>query len=156
MIIFLSGLMVCSCAPAAAMCDVLALRGLRQWRRGYLLPWLVYYFILVALVFSTTISGLCHSGIKWKYLILILCVMCFFSAWRHVRRQYSEMAFERPTCRTIEELAVDMRATGCSPATAEAPANDLPPKYEDLEQPPAYHETSNETSQESPSRDSRA
>ncbi len=71
-------------------------------------------------------------------------------------RQYNEMARERPTCRTIEELAADLRtataganaaaAAAAAPvgplscAAAAAAMNDLPPKYEDLDQPPVYTE----------------
>lgn len=52
------------------------------------------------------------------------------------------MAKERPTCRTIEELAADIRRTReAQTFTTSDPIGDLPPKYEDLEQPPVYQES---------------
>jgi len=65
-------------------------------------------------------------------------------------RQYNEMARDRPTARTIEELAADLRQVGNQNVVSTSPPNDLPPKYEDLVDsaasaseaapPPAYEE----------------
>ena len=128
-------------APLASFVDLLALRGLQLWRRSYLLPWLFLYAFIISLIFANALSGVFHQGFRWTYTILLLCVLISFSAWRHVRLQYSEMARERPTIRTVEDLAEDLRAAHArANVTTEAPAGDLPPKYEDLTvvSPPAY------------------
>ena len=46
----------------------------------------------------------------------------------------------RPTCCTVEDLATDLRARELSDVVTEPLPNDLPPKYDDLEQPPKYEE----------------
>jgi hypothetical protein len=54
----LSGVFVCIFAPLALTADVLALRGLRLWKRSLLLPWLVLYAVIILLVnkFKTNFS----------------------------------------------------------------------------------------------------
>jgi hypothetical protein len=48
--------------------------------------------------------------------------------------------FFRPTCCTVEDLATDLRTRESEIVTTESPSNDLPPKYDDLEQPPRYED----------------
>jgi hypothetical protein len=133
------GVFVCIFAPLALTADVLALRGLRFWKRSLLLPWLVLYAVIILLVLSVVLSGIFHRGFHWQYLLLAICSFCFLSAWRHIRYQYSDMLRERPVSRTFEDLASDIRAvSGQTVASGASPASDLPPKYEDLEQPPPY------------------
>ena len=88
-LIFFSGVFVSLFAPLALSCDLLALRGLRSWRKGLLIPWLILYAIIVALVMAVVLTGTFHSGFHWRYLLLGLCCLCFFSAWRQVRLKYS-------------------------------------------------------------------
>merc|ERR1739848_580920 len=134
------GVFVSLFAPLALSCDLLALRGLRSWRKGLLIPWLILYAIIVALAMAVVLTGTFHSGFHWRYLLLGLCCLCFFSAWRQVRLQYSAMVLQRPTCCTVEDLATDLRARELSDVVPEPLPNDLPPKYDDLEQPPRYDE----------------
>jgi len=134
------GVFVSLFAPLALSCDLLALRGLRTWRKALMLPWLVLYAILVALVMAVVLTGTFHYGFHWRYLLLGLCCLCFFSAWRQVRLQYPAMVLPRPTCCTVEDLATDLRARELSDVVSEPLPNDLPPKYDDLEQPPRYDE----------------
>merc|ERR1711935_361123 len=141
------GVFVSLFAPLALSCDLLALRGLRSWRKALMLPWLVLYAILVALVMAVVLTGTFHEGFKWRYLLLGLCSLCFFSAWRQVRIQYSAMVLPRPTCCTVEDLATDLRARELPDVVTEPLPNDLPPKYEDLEQPPKYEEHAQEQEQ---------
>jgi len=142
------GVFVSLFAPLALSCDLLALRGLRSWRKALMLPWLVLYAILVALVMAVVLTGTFKSGFHWRYLLLGLCCLCFFSAWRQVRLQYSAMVLPRPTCCTVEDLATDLRARELSDVVTEPLPNDLPPKYEDLEQPPKYEEHAQQQEQE--------
>merc|ERR1712020_512614 len=134
------GVFVSLFAPLALSCDLLALRGLRTWRKALMLPWLVLYAILVALVMAVVLTGTFHYGFHWRYLLLGLCCLCFFSAWRQVRLQYSAMIFPRPTCCTVEDLATDLRTREAEVPVSEPLPNDLPPKYDDLEQPPRYED----------------
>merc|ERR1711997_858554 len=138
------GVFVSLFAPLALSCDLLALRGLRTWRKALLLPWLVLYAIIVALVMAVVLTGTFHAGFHWRYLLLGLCCLCFFSAWRQIRLQYSAMNLPRPTCCTVEDLATDLRAREAQEVISEPLPNDLPPKYDDLEQPPQYEENFNE------------
>ena len=48
--------------------------------------------------------------------------------------------FFRPTCCTVEDLATDLRAREAEVPVSEPLPNDLPPKYDDLEQPPRYED----------------
>ena len=48
--------------------------------------------------------------------------------------------FYRPTCCTVEDLATDLRAREAEVPVSEPLPNDLPPKYDDLEQPPRYED----------------
>ena len=48
--------------------------------------------------------------------------------------------FSRPTCCTVEDLATDLRAREVEVPVSEPLPNDLPPKYDDLEQPPRYED----------------
>ncbi|TRY67079.1 hypothetical protein TCAL_05965 [Tigriopus californicus] len=142
---FRIGMAVSIFAPFASMVDLLALRGLQSWRRTLLLPWLFLYSFVISLIFANALSGVFHHGLKWTYIVLMLCVMVSFSAWRHVRLQYTEMAKDRPTCQTIEELAADLRRTREAQVfTTSDPLGDFPPKYEDLEQPPVYEDSREE------------
>merc|ERR1711997_990932 len=134
------GVFVSLFTPLALSCDLLALRGLRTRRKALMLPWLVLYAILVALVMAVVLTGTFHYGFHWRYLLLGLCCLCFFSAWRQVRLQYSAMVLPRPTCCTVEDLATDLRARELSDVVSDPLPNDLPPKYDDLEQPPRYDE----------------
>ncbi len=77
------------------------------------------------------------QGFQWTYFVLILCAFCLYSSWRHVFRQYNDMARERPQPASIDELAEQINqsatsGTGSGAATSESPPNDLPPKYEEL------------------------
>ena len=83
---FFSGLAVSVLAPLATCVDLLALRGLQSWRRGYLLPWLTLYGFINIILFANALSGIFHYGFKWTFLILMMCVFCLYSSWRHIRR----------------------------------------------------------------------
>ena len=85
--VIFAGVFVCIFAPLALTADVLALRGLRLWKRSLLLPWLVLYAVIILLVMSVVLSGIFHRGFHWQYLLLAICSFCFLSAWRHVRYQ---------------------------------------------------------------------
>ena len=143
---FLTGLTVSLFAPLASFVDLMALRGLQLWRRALLLPWLVLYAFAVSLIFAHALAGVFHHGLRWTYVVLGFCALCLYSAWRHIRAQYGDMATgERPSSRTIDDLANDIRSATVvtSNSSIPDPSQDLPPKYEDLDsnqQPPQYQD----------------
>lgn len=134
------GVCVCLFAPLSLGCDLLALRGLRTWRKALLLPWLVVYSILVALLMAVVLTCTFNRGFHWRFLLLGASCFCLFLAWRRVRLQYAAMILPKPTCCTVEDLATDLRAREHADVISEPLPNDLPPKYDDLEQPPKYEE----------------
>jgi hypothetical protein len=125
------GLTVSVFAPLASVVDLFALRGLQHWRRGHLLPWLALYGFFLLLIASHAITGVVHQGFKWTYFVLILCAFCLYSSWRHVFRQYHDMARDKPTPASLDQLAQQINQSGGG-VTSESPPNDLPPKYEEL------------------------
>lgn len=154
---FRLGIFISIFSPVALVTDLLALRGLRQWKRNLLIPWLILYGILIALAFAVSITELYHRGIRWPLLLLAFCSLLVFSRWRHLSLQYKLMGIytEPPSERNIGQLADDIRiVTDVElrpepyPAAMAMPESDftmarknsLPPKYEDLDQPPKYDE----------------
>jgi len=154
---FRLGVFISIFSPVALITDLLALKGLRQWRRGLMIPWLILYGILIALAFAVAITELYHRGIRWPLLLLAFCSLLVFSRWRHLSLQYKLMGIypEKPSDRNIDQLADDIRVvTELELRTEGYPnsrtmrdctdglptARELPPKYEDLDQPPKYDE----------------
>ena len=84
----LLGVFISIFSPVALITDLLALKGLRQWRRGLMIPWLILYGILIALAFAVAITELYHRGIRWPLLLLAFCSLLVFSRWRHLSLQY--------------------------------------------------------------------
>ena len=87
-ILLFSGVFISIFSPVALITDLLALKGLRQWRRGLMIPWLILYGILIALAFAVAITELYHRGIRWPLLLLAFCCLLVFSRWRHLSLQY--------------------------------------------------------------------
>ena len=85
---FVLGVFISIFSPVALITDLLALKGLRQWRRGLMIPWLILYGILIALAFAVAITELYHRGIRWPLLLLAFCSLLVFSRWRHLSLQY--------------------------------------------------------------------
>merc|ERR1712243_551499 len=141
----------------SAICNSLASHGLRTWRRAFLLPWLLFFLLVLAFLFLhlAQVFYQYHLRLKWEPLFLFLATYCLFSCWRHIHKQYLVMAFPRP-----EQVVVDVESVVrdyLRPATALPLPGDLPPKYEDVsgasqqpqtgdeEPPPQYDESMNQT-----------
>jgi len=117
----------------SAMCNSLASHGLRTWRRAFLLPWLLFFLLVLAFLFLhlAQVFYQYHLRLKWEHLFLFLATYCLFSCWRHIHKQYLVMAFPRP-----EQVVVDVESVVrdyLRPATAHSPPGDLPPKYEEVQ-----------------------
>merc|ERR1712149_134063 len=96
----------------SAMCNSLASHGLRTWRRAFLLPWLLFFLLVLAFLFLHLAQVFYehHLRLKWEYLVL---------------------AFPRP-----EQVVVDVESVVrdyLRPATAHSPPGDMPPKYEEVQ-----------------------
>jgi len=131
-------------------CNSLAVHGLRTWRRGFLVPWLVLWlFILAVLIFNLCSSifflypGNTMPGFR-QALELIFC-FCVFSVWCNMRKQFALMAHPRdalPTTFDIENFPRTLfgGVVSSSSSSAVDPNKDMPPKYEDCtDAPPAYN-----------------
>merc|ERR1711934_32904 len=117
----------------SAMCNSLASHGLRTWRRAFLLPWLLFFLLVLAFLFLhlAQVFYQYHLRLKWEHLFLFLATYCLFSCWRHIHKQYLVMAFPRP-----EQVVVDVESVVrdyLRPATSHSPPGDLPPKYEEVQ-----------------------
>merc|ERR1712179_103580 len=83
----------------SAMCNGLASHGLRTWRRAFLLPWLLFFLLVLAFLFLhlAQVFYQYHLRLKWEHLFLFLATYCLFSCWRHIHKQYLVMAFPAPS-----------------------------------------------------------
>merc|ERR1712127_375171 len=117
----------------SAMCNSLASHGVRTWRRAFLLPWLLFFLLVLASLFLhlAQIFYQYHFSLHWEHLFLFLATYCLFSCWRHIHRQYTVMAGPRPTqvVMDVESMVRDYLRPSASP-----PVSDLPPKYEEVQE----------------------
>lgn len=150
------GIAILFFSPLALCADLLALKGLRTYRRVLLLPWLIFYAVILALAFSVFIKQMFHQGPQWHLLLLFFVALMMFTRWRHINLQFKLMSIypDRPTEQSLSEFAAavnqsssQVSAAGTTPAPA-ATIGDAgvflkpapPPKYEDLDQPPKYED----------------
>jgi len=146
------GIVLLFFSPMALCADLMALHGLRQYKRVLLLPWLIFYAVMVALAFSVFLTEVFHRGLRWHLLLLGFVAFLMFTRWRHINLQFKLMSIypDRPTQQAISELAAVVTSSSSSSASSSLPhaaTSDLlknmpppPPKYEDLEQPPKYED----------------
>lgn len=130
-------------ASISALCNSLAAHGLRSWRRGFLVPWLMYYLMILGILVMYLARLFYFHALNLKQVFLFLSCMMLFSCWRHLQKQFLLMAYPKP-----EQVVVDVEAVvrdligRSSPATTHDNAKDLPPKYEEVaELPPQYNPT---------------
>jgi len=145
------GIAILFFSPLALCADLLALKGLRQYKRVLLLPWLIFYAVILALAFSIFLKQIFHHGPQWHLLLLFFVALMMFTRWRHINLQFKLMSIypERPTEQSLSEFAAAVHqstatqgSSGSSATLFGKPAP--PPKYEDLEQPPKYEDLSPE------------
>jgi len=131
-------------ASLSAMCNSLACHGMRKWKRGFLVPWILFYLLVLGFLTMNLLQALyLHNfHVEWRHLFLFFAVFTIFSCWRHMKKQYLLMALPRPEQVIIDVESVVREYMRPSAATSVSPAGDLPPKYEDLEDcPPQYDES---------------
>lgn len=145
------GIAILFFSPLALCADLLALKGLRQYRRVLLLPWLIFYAVILALAFSIFLKQIFHQGPQWHLLLLFFVALMMFTRWRHINLQFKLMSLypERPTEASLSEFAaaVHLQQSAAGHARAGSYAHAYmtgkpapPPKYDDLEQPPKYED----------------
>jgi hypothetical protein len=90
-------------ASISSACNCLASHGLRTWRRGFLVPWLMFYLILICLLFMVLAHSLFFQNLQLKQVFLFFMCVAMFSCWRHMHRQFLLMLHPRP-----EQVVVDV------------------------------------------------
>jgi len=131
-------------ASMSAMCNSLASHGVRTWRRSFLMPWLVFFLLVLAFLTLNLAQAIyrLQFHIEWRHVFLFFATYAVFSCWRHMQRQYLIMSLPRP-----EQVVVDVESVVreyLRPSTSVSPAGDLPPKYEEIGEdipPPQYDES---------------
>jgi len=130
-------------ASISAMCNSLANHGVRTWRRCFLMPWLIFWLVVLAFLSLNFANSLylMQFHIEWRLIFLFFATYAVFSCWRHMQKQYLAMSLPRP-----EQVVVDIESVVreyLRPSTAVTPPGDLPPKYEEVGDelpPPMYDE----------------
>jgi hypothetical protein len=79
-----------------------------------------------------------HNAFQFQFHTTTNIVSNFF--YENLKIYNFVYLFFRPTCCTVEDLATDLRARDAEVPVSEPLPNDLPPKYDDLEQPPRYED----------------
>ena len=90
-------------ASISSACNCLASHGLCTWRRGFLVPWLMFYLILICLLFMVLAHSLFFQNLQLKQVFLFFMCVAMFSCWRHMHRQFLLMLHPRP-----EQVVVDV------------------------------------------------
>lgn len=126
-------------ASISAICNFLASHGLRTWRRHLLLPWLLFFLLVLGLLTMNMIRDLWCHRVQWRHVFLFFANLMIFSCWRHMQRQFLLMSLPRPSTMVVDVEAVLRETLQPLPT----PLKDAPPRYEEVqdeELPPQYEE----------------
>merc|ERR1712244_181844 len=69
-------------ASVSALCNSLASHGLRTWRRVFLLPWLVFFLIVLGLLTVHLAHSVYFYRAQWRHVFLFLANITVFTCWR--------------------------------------------------------------------------
>merc|ERR1712154_620588 len=132
-------------ASVSALCNSLASHGVRTWRRGYLLPWLAFFTMVMVFLLMELGRSLYFDRAEWRHVFLLFAIVAVFSCWRHMHRQFLMMSLPRPEAVVMDVESV-MRELLVRDTNQTNIVKDPPPKYEDLEtipsdDPPQYDES---------------
>jgi len=135
-------------ASISATCNSLATHGLKSWKRGFLVPWLLFYLVVLSVMVLGLARSFYYEHLNLRQVFLFLICLSLFSCWRHLQKQFLLMAYPKPELivadveAVVRELIVQHQDAEDSAATQYAAAKDLPPKYEEVEDfPPQYDPT---------------
>lgn len=127
-------------ASLSALCNSLASHGVRTWKRVFLLPWLLFYLMILVLLTMMLAHSLYTNRLHWKHVFIVFATVAVFTSWKHMQRQFILMSLPRP-----QQVVVDIEGVVRDylvPSSGPAPGTDLPPKYEDVEEKPPKYEAS--------------
>ena len=131
-------------ASLSAMCNFLASHGLRTWRRALLLPWLLFFLLVLGLLTATMVRDLWCHRVQWRHVLLFVANLLIFSCWRHMQRQFLLMSLPRPEGLSSQDVEAVLREVQeVREVLQPLPLHkDCPPKYEEVEgeDPPRYDE----------------
>merc|ERR1711981_379779 len=136
-------------ASVSALCNSLASHGVRTWKRGYLLPWLAFFTMVMVFLLMELGRSLYFDRAEWRHVFLLFAIVAVFSCWRHMHRQFLLMSLPRPESVVMDVESV-MRELLVRDSTSQTFVKDAPPKYEGLEtvpydEPPQYDENTMKT-----------
>lgn len=131
-------------ASISATCNSMAAHGLRTWKRGFLVPWMIYYLIILSILILALARSFYNEHLNLRQVFLFLICLTMFSCWRHFQKQFILMAGPKP-----EQVVVDVEAVVRDLIIQRNEVNlsneavlsktDFPPKYEEVEDlPPQY------------------
>ena len=124
-------------ASVSAFCNSLATYGVRTWRRNFIIPWLVFFLMVLVLLIMYMVHSLYIERAQWRHVFLFYAIICIFSCWRHMQKQFILMALPKLQTTDVESVVKEF----LSPVTTFSSLKELPPKYEDVEDfPPEYDE----------------
>jgi len=126
-------------ASVSAICNFFASHGLRTWRRGFLLPWLFFFLLVIGLLTINMVRDLWCHHIQWRHVFLFFANMFIFTCWRHMQKQFLVMSLPRPFQISHDVEAVVREVLQPLPVLPK----DAPPRYEEVqteELPPGYDE----------------
>jgi len=112
----------------------------RTWKRVFLLPWLLFYLMILVLLTMMLAHSLYTNRLHWKHVFIVFATVAVFTSWKHMQRQFILMSLPRP-----QQVVVDIEGVVRDylvPSSGPAPGTDLPPKYEDVEEKPPKYEAS--------------
>eukprot|EP00092_Neocalanus_flemingeri_P002843 GFUD01003041.1.p1 GENE.GFUD01003041.1~~GFUD01003041.1.p1 ORF type:complete len:196 (+),score=37.88 GFUD01003041.1:111-698(+) len=128
-------LLIIGIFSTSSVCNSLAVVGVSTWKRGCLIPWLLFFLAVKIFLVIGFINNVLNNPVNLGQLIHLLLILSIMSAWKHMQTQYIIMGLPRPA-----QVVTDSE-TASSDQNVET-AGDLPPKYEDVaETPPKYDET---------------
>merc|ERR1712244_159076 len=71
--------------------DRLISHGLRTWRRVFLLPWLVFFLMVLGLLTVHLAHSVYFYRAQWRHVFLFLANITVFTCWRQMQRQFIMM-----------------------------------------------------------------
>jgi len=135
-------------ASISATCNSLAAHGVRSWRRGFLVPWLLFYLVVLCMLVLVLAKSFYYQHLNLRQVFLFLICLMLYSCWRHLQKQFILMAYPKPAELVVSDVEAVVReliiqrhdgVVGAEVTNPYVPAKDLPPKYEEVADfPPQY------------------
>jgi len=98
----------------------LAIYGVTSWKRGFILPWLIFYSAVKIFLILALISNIMNYALNLHQLFLLLVLFSVISAWRHIQIQFILMGMPRPT---LVSLSITKK-NKCKPTLSNSSSKD--------------------------------